>query len=137
MRCFIRDAYVKKLRGADRKIVSHYDATFAVADPNPESASARGPDPILDGFIRAYGSAFVGYARVGFKTEITYNLLASEVAGNASPALKSIRRLRSKGDASARSPRAALRGPFDGEPFRSTAESGELCKSRAARRLAS
>jgi hypothetical protein len=81
LRCFIRDAYVKKLRGADRKIVSHYDATFAVADPNPESASARGPDPILDGFIRAYGSAFVGYARVGFKTEITYNLLASEVAG--------------------------------------------------------
>ena len=82
-RGFIRDAYVKNLRGADRKIVSHYDVTFAVADPNPESASARGPDPILDGFIRAYGSAFVAYARdeLGFKTEMTYNLLASEVAG--------------------------------------------------------
>ena len=37
-----------------------YDVTFAVADPNPESPSARGPDLILDGFIRAYGSAFVG-----------------------------------------------------------------------------
>jgi carboxypeptidase C (cathepsin A) len=82
-RGFIRDAYVKNLRGADRKIVSHYDVTFAVADPNPESASARGPDPILDGFIRGYGSAFVAYARdeLGFKTEMTYNLLASEVAG--------------------------------------------------------
>jgi len=82
-RGFIRDAYVKNLRGADHKIVSHYDVTFAVADPNPESASARGPDPILDGFIRAYGSAFVAYARdeLGFKTEMTYNLLASEVAG--------------------------------------------------------
>jgi carboxypeptidase C (cathepsin A) len=82
-RGFIRDAYVKNLRAADRKIVSHYDVTFAVADPNPESASARGPDPILDGFIRAYGSAFVAYARdeLGFKTEMTYNLLASEVAG--------------------------------------------------------
>ena len=82
-RGFIRDAYVKNLRGADHKIVSHYDVTFAVADPDPESPSARGPDPILDGFIRAYGSAFVGYARdeLGFKTEITYNLLASEVAG--------------------------------------------------------
>ena len=82
-RGFVRDAYVKNLRGADRKIVSHYDVTFAVADPNPESASARGPDPILDGFIRAYGSAFVAYARdeLGFKTEMTYNLLASEVAG--------------------------------------------------------
>jgi carboxypeptidase C (cathepsin A) len=82
-RGFIRDAYVKNLRGADRKIVSHYDVTFAVADPNPESASAHGPDPILDGFIRAYGSAFVAYARdeLGFKTDMTYNLLASEVAG--------------------------------------------------------
>jgi carboxypeptidase C (cathepsin A) len=81
-RGFVRDAYVKNLRGADRKIVSHYDVTFATADPNPESASARGPDPILDGFIRAYGSAFVSYAHdeLGFKTEMTYNLLASEVA---------------------------------------------------------
>jgi carboxypeptidase C (cathepsin A) len=81
-RGFIRDAYVKNLRRADRKIVSHYDVTFAVADPNPESASARGPDPFLDGFIRAYGSAFVSYARdeLGFKTEMTYNLLAAEVS---------------------------------------------------------
>jgi carboxypeptidase C (cathepsin A) len=82
-RGFIRDAYVKNLRAGDHKIVSHYDATFAVDDPNPESASARGPDPFLDGFIRAYGSAFVAYARdeLGFKTEMTYNLLASEVSG--------------------------------------------------------
>ena len=51
--------------------------------PIPKSASARGPDPFLDGFIRAYGSAFVGYARdeLGFKTEMTYNLLAAEVSG--------------------------------------------------------
>ena len=43
--------------------------------------SARGPDPILDGVIRAYGGAFVGYARdeLGFKTDMTYNLLASEI----------------------------------------------------------
>jgi carboxypeptidase C (cathepsin A) len=82
-RGFIRDAYVKNLRAGDHKIVSHYDATFAVDDPNPESAAARGPDPILDGFVRAYGSAFVAYARdeLGFKTEMTYNLLASEISG--------------------------------------------------------
>ena len=45
--------------------------------------SARGPDPFLDGFIRAYGSAFVAYARdeLGFKTDMTYNLLASEISG--------------------------------------------------------
>jgi carboxypeptidase C (cathepsin A) len=82
-RGFIRDAYVKNLRAGDHKIVSHYDATFAVDDPNPEAESARGPDPFLDGFIRAYGSAFVAYARdeLGFKTEMTYNLLASDISG--------------------------------------------------------
>jgi carboxypeptidase C (cathepsin A) len=82
-RGFIRDAYVKNLRAGDHKIVSHYDATFAVDDPNPESETARGPDPFLDGFIRAYGSAFVAYARdeLGFKTEMTYNLLASDISG--------------------------------------------------------
>ena len=33
--------------------------------------------------MRAYGGAFVGYARdeLGFKTEITYNLLASDISG--------------------------------------------------------
>jgi carboxypeptidase C (cathepsin A) len=82
-RGFIRDTYVKTLRGNDHKIVSHYDATFAVDDPNPESETARGPDPFIDGFIRAYGSAFVAYARdeLGFKTEMTYNLLASDISG--------------------------------------------------------
>jgi len=82
-RGFIRDAYVKNLRPGDHKIVSHYDATFAVDDPNPEQASGRGPDPFLDGFIRAYGSAFVAYARdeLGFKTDMTYNLLASDISG--------------------------------------------------------
>ena len=81
-RGFIGDAYVKNLRTKDHKIVSEYDATFAVDDPNPESEGARGPDPFLDGFIRAYGSAFVAYARdeLGFKTEMTYNLLASDIS---------------------------------------------------------
>lgn len=82
-RGFIRDAYVKNLRGTEHKIVSHYDVTFAVDDPNPESENPRGGDPFLDGFIRAYGSAFVAYARdeLGFKTEMTYNLLASDISG--------------------------------------------------------
>jgi len=48
-RGFIRDAFVKELHPGDHKIVSHYDATFAVDDPNPESESAHGPDPFLDG----------------------------------------------------------------------------------------
>jgi carboxypeptidase C (cathepsin A) len=104
-RGFIRDAYVKQLRAGDHKIVSHYDATFAVDDPNPETESAHGPDPFLDGFIRAYGSAFVACARdeLGFKTEMTYNLLAPEISakwdwdyggGNAPPsAVEDLREL--------------------------------------------
>jgi len=81
-RGFIHDAYVKNLRLSDHKIVSEYDATFAADDPNPEATTARGPDPFLDGFIRAYGGAFVAYARdeLGFKTDMTYNLLASDVS---------------------------------------------------------
>jgi carboxypeptidase C (cathepsin A) len=82
-RGFIRDAYVKNLRSGERKIVSRYDATFAADDPFPEQESARGPDPLLDGLTRAYGSAFASYAReeLGFKTEMTYILLASDIAG--------------------------------------------------------
>ncbi len=82
-RGFIRDAYVKNLRLREGKIVSHYDETFATDDPYPESPGVRGPDAMLDGLVRAYGGAFVGYARdeLGFKTERTYNLLNSEISG--------------------------------------------------------
>ncbi len=81
-RGFIGDAYIKNLHLHEHKIVSHYDATFAVDDPNPAAEGAGGPDPFLDGFIRAYGSAFVGYARdeLGFKTEMTYELLAKDIS---------------------------------------------------------
>jgi carboxypeptidase C (cathepsin A) len=82
-RGFIPDDYVKNLNIGAHKIVSHYDTTFASDDPYPESPTARGPDPILDGVVRAYGSAFVAYARdeLGFKTDVTYNLLASDISG--------------------------------------------------------
>ena len=82
-RGFIHDAYVKNLEARERKIVSHYDATFASDDPDPASPVARGGDPILDTLVRAYGGAFVDYARneLGFKTEMTYNLLAGEISG--------------------------------------------------------
>jgi carboxypeptidase C (cathepsin A) len=81
-RGFIRDDYIKNLHSSDHKIVSRYDATFASDDPMPESPAPRGPDPILDGVIRAFGGAFVGYARdeLGFKTDMTYALLASDIS---------------------------------------------------------
>jgi carboxypeptidase C (cathepsin A) len=82
-RGFIRDAYVKHLRAREGKIVSRYDATFAVPDPFPEHPTARGPDPLLDGLTRAYASTYSTHAReeLGFKTEMTYILLASDISG--------------------------------------------------------
>jgi carboxypeptidase C (cathepsin A) len=79
---FIGDSYVKHLRAG--KIVSRYDAGFAVDDPFPERPGERSSDPILDGVSRAYGGGFADYARneLGFKTEITYSLLASDVTRN-------------------------------------------------------
>jgi carboxypeptidase C (cathepsin A) len=78
-RGFMTNAFMKSLQ-AD-KIVSHYDATFAVDDPFPERRTGRAPDPILDGVSRAYGGAFAAYARneLGFKTDVTYQLLADDV----------------------------------------------------------
>jgi carboxypeptidase C (cathepsin A) len=83
-RGFISDDYLKRFRAADHKVVSLYDATFAVDDPFPEQRSTRGGDPILDGVSRAYSGAFAAYARneLGFKTEITYTLLAGDISGH-------------------------------------------------------
>jgi carboxypeptidase C (cathepsin A) len=82
-RGFVENDYVKSLR-PDGKIVSRYDAAFAVDDPYPERHSSRGPDPILDGVTRAYGGAMAAYARneLGFKTEMTYTLLAGDVTSH-------------------------------------------------------
>jgi carboxypeptidase C (cathepsin A) len=83
-RGFAARAYVKSLRAGEGKIVSRYDAAFAVDDPHPESRSSRGPDPILDTVTRAYGGAMATYARneLGFKTEMTYALLAGDVTNH-------------------------------------------------------
>ena len=83
-RGFAAKAYVKNLRAGEGKVVSRYDAAFAVDDPYPESRSSRGPDPILDAVTRAYGGAMASYARneLGFKTEMTYALLAGDVTNH-------------------------------------------------------
>ncbi|HEY8274190.1 MAG TPA: carboxypeptidase [Pseudolabrys sp.] len=80
-RGYVASAYVKNLRGREGKIVSRYDAAFAIDDPYPEARSSRSPDPILDVVTRAYGGAMASYARneLGFKTEMTYTLLARDI----------------------------------------------------------
>ena len=79
----VRGAWLKHRRETGKEIVSLYDATIAAPDPYPESENRRGPDPVLDGFSRALGGAFVGYARdhLGYKTDITYSVLNGDVNG--------------------------------------------------------
>jgi carboxypeptidase C (cathepsin A) len=80
-RGWIRNAYLNHMR--DRGLsVSSYDAAFAIPNPYPENDGRRGGDPMLDGFSRALSGLFVAHARdeLGFKTEMTHSLLASEVA---------------------------------------------------------
>jgi carboxypeptidase C (cathepsin A) len=79
-RGFVREAYAKHLR--ENRVVSPYNVGFAVPDPFPESGNARNDDPVLDGFSRALGGLTVGYERneLGFKTEMTYELLASDIS---------------------------------------------------------
>ena len=80
-RGFVNGGVVKNLRSGEGKIISIYDATFAVDDPFPEQRSSHQPDPILAGVARSYGGAFASYARneLGFKTPMTYKLLANDV----------------------------------------------------------
>jgi carboxypeptidase C (cathepsin A) len=82
-RGFLREAYAKHLRTSRGEVMSPYDAGFAVPDPFPESEASHIDDPILHGFTRALAGVFVGYAReqLGFKTDMTYVLLASDISG--------------------------------------------------------
>ncbi|MGV8938733.1 MAG: S10 family peptidase [Allorhizobium sp.] len=79
-RGFVGDIYAKQSAGEGR-VVSPYDAGVSVVDAYPGSAISQNDDPILDGYTRAYGSAFAAYARdeLGFKSDMTYTLLNEDV----------------------------------------------------------
>jgi carboxypeptidase C (cathepsin A) len=79
-RGFVGDVYTKQMGGRG-KIVSPYDVAYAVPDAYPEATYNRNDDPILDGYTRGYGAAFVAYARneLGFTSDMTYNLLNEDV----------------------------------------------------------
>ncbi|MFB9948769.1 S10 family peptidase [Rhizobium puerariae] len=80
VRGFVGDVYAKEMAGPGR-VVSPYDAAYAVPDAYPEDVYSRNDDPILEGYTRAYGAAFAAYARneLGFSTEVTYSLLNEDV----------------------------------------------------------
>ncbi|HUH84439.1 MAG TPA: septum formation initiator [Stellaceae bacterium] len=73
-------AYAKALRRRDGELVSRYDGTVAIPDPNPSSAYGE-DDPILDGTIAPFTRAFTAYAKdeLGVDTDLSYRLLNNEV----------------------------------------------------------
>lgn len=79
-RGFVGGIYAKQAGGTG-SIVSPYDAGTSLPDAYPEESVTRNDDPVLDGYTRAYGSAFANYARhtLGFETQMTYTLLNEDV----------------------------------------------------------
>lgn len=78
---FLGNVYQKHVDGGGNDVASAYDAAFLAPDPYPQSEAEHGGDPVLDGFVRAYGGAFSGYVRdeLGFRTDMTYTLLSTSV----------------------------------------------------------
>jgi carboxypeptidase C (cathepsin A) len=75
---FVGDIFAKT---EDGRIASPYDAAYTAPDAYPETPLDRSDDPVLDGFTRAYGSAFVGYAHkeLNYPCDMTYSLLSLDV----------------------------------------------------------
>ncbi len=70
------------VRSRAGRLYSLYDATLSIADPFPEGVdNSASPDPALDGFTRAYGSAMQHYAAttLNFRTPLSYDLLNLKV----------------------------------------------------------
>jgi carboxypeptidase C (cathepsin A) len=70
------------VRSRNGRLYSLYEMSLSIADPAPEGIdNDESPDPLLEGYGNAYGLAFAGYAAdsLGFKTELTYHLLDTEV----------------------------------------------------------
>jgi carboxypeptidase C (cathepsin A) len=73
--------FIKEYERERNRVLSRYDGTISGPDPDPRGALPRGPDPVLDGAIPAWTSAFTAYVRdeLGYRTDLTYRLLARDV----------------------------------------------------------
>ena len=70
------------VKSQDGRLYSIYEMSLSIADPGADGTDPdASPDPLLEGFGRAYGNAFAGYAAdtLGYRTDITYRLLDNEV----------------------------------------------------------
>jgi carboxypeptidase C (cathepsin A) len=78
-----RDVFAKELLRDQHRALSLYDASISGPDPNPDE-SRLGPDPMLDGLIAPYATAFNAYARseLGYESDVPYRLLNRAVSRN-------------------------------------------------------
>lgn len=75
--------FIKEFDRANKQVLSRYDGSVSAPDPNPSSARATGPDPVLDATVPLWTAAFVQYAgeELGYKTERPYTLLNRHARG--------------------------------------------------------
>jgi carboxypeptidase C (cathepsin A) len=73
--------YIKERHRAEGEVLSRYDGGIAAPDPNPSSRYPE-DDPVLEGTIAPFTTAFTAYARgeLGFSTDLAYQLLNHEVS---------------------------------------------------------
>ncbi|HUK60766.1 MAG TPA: septum formation initiator [Stellaceae bacterium] len=75
------DEYLNELHQGDGRVLSRYDGRVSEVNPNPWSFDSF-DDPVLDGTIGPFTSAFVAYSRdeLGFKTDQPFELLNRDVS---------------------------------------------------------
>ena len=76
-----RELFAKELLRDQQRVLSIYDASVAGPDPNPDE-TRLGPDPMLDGLIAPYATAFNAYVRneLGYESDVPYRLLNRKVS---------------------------------------------------------
>ena len=79
-------AYVRDARRSEGRVVSRYDAGISQIDPNPLNEGEQ-DDPVLDGTIAPFTSAFVAYAadELGYKGFDVATMLGLQTSAGASP----------------------------------------------------
>ncbi|NVN42701.1 alpha/beta hydrolase [Asaia siamensis] len=76
--------FAHDVRSRDGRLYGIYDFTQSIPDPYADGIeNGQSPEMTLSGFGRAYGNAYSGYLanELGYKTDLTYDLLSMEVNG--------------------------------------------------------
>lgn len=76
--------FAHDVRSREGRLYGIYDFTQSIPDPYADGIeNGQSPEMTLSGFGQAFGNAYAGYLanELGYKTELTYDLLSMEVNG--------------------------------------------------------